>query len=108
MKKALLLLVILSVSILTSCSDNEVEELLNNELKLKTDPADDGVIVTEDPDDDGEGRVNKNAQYIDKDKSINPNGGGQGTEDDNAEGRSNFYKDESSSRLKSKHLRITS
>ncbi|WP_157821919.1 hypothetical protein [Tenacibaculum sp. Bg11-29] len=58
MKKAVLLLAMFSVIILSSCTDSSLENLPNEtqgkELQ-STNPGDDGVIVTEDPEDDGEG-----------------------------------------------------
>ncbi|WBX78321.1 hypothetical protein PG911_08685 [Tenacibaculum ovolyticum] len=58
MKKVLIILGMFSVIILTSCTDNTEENLVEKE-KL---------------------------QLIDKDKSKNPVGGGQGGNDDNEEG----------------------
>ncbi|WP_157821949.1 hypothetical protein [Tenacibaculum sp. Bg11-29] len=58
MKKVLVILVMFSVVILTSCTDNSEENLIEKE----------------------------SLQLIDKDKSKNPNGGGQGGDDDNGEG----------------------
>ena len=58
MKKVLVVLVMFSVIILTSCTDSSLERLEERnetETLQSTNPGDDGVIVTEDPEDDGEG-----------------------------------------------------
>ncbi|WP_271406954.1 hypothetical protein [Tenacibaculum soleae] len=57
MKKVLVVLVMFCVVLVTSCTDNTEENLVKQEK----------------------------FQLIDKDKSKNPNGGGQGSEDDNTE-----------------------
>lgn len=64
MKKILLLLVALNTVFFISCSDNTVENLLNNELNQKTDPGNNGTIKDTDPNDDGEGRAKKNIKFM--------------------------------------------
>ncbi|WP_272151853.1 hypothetical protein [Tenacibaculum aiptasiae] len=58
MKKVVSLLVMFSIIMLTSCTDNSLEELekKNEKQELQsTDPGNNGQIKDTDPDDDGEG-----------------------------------------------------
>lgn len=56
MKKVFIILAVVLVSVFTSCTDQTKEfEELNYERKSFTEPGEDGTIIDEDQDDDGEG-----------------------------------------------------